>query len=394
MRVVAVVREGDHWLPLWFVPAGCVLVIHTFDDVVDYDIFDGKLRWIGLQLGFDETVVHRVPNGLPSHDMCGPHALSFLAHVLLAVDLPWDVAELNTLRVNMRASFVQAMYERSTCICPLIWARGGTGALLKSLSEELCVRGVPADVAETRASDAIRTLGSEQVLQAMQQKQPWKHLKTLANQARFKFVLPAELAAAVAANKGRSVGQKSPKKPAVGISAPVALDPSKLVVLEGTFRCQSQVLPQLHAQQVGPLSSGFVLMTLSDASPYIKTGRVVSQEPLALIVFHQADQAIECVLPQSRVTVPCRCTVDNEPVLAEATMLQIGTGVVEKFTGDAQISLDSPDVRSIRIAVFRDEVADWDGFVKAPVRNVVACLPELQRCFTVGCQCQAWHNEE
>jgi len=32
--------------------AGMVLVFHTFDDIVDYDydIFDGKLRWMGLNL--------------------------------------------------------------------------------------------------------------------------------------------------------------------------------------------------------------------------------------------------------------------------------------------------------------------------------------------------------
>ena len=38
-QIVAVVLEGTHWLPLWFVPGGMVLVIHTFDDTVDYDIF-------------------------------------------------------------------------------------------------------------------------------------------------------------------------------------------------------------------------------------------------------------------------------------------------------------------------------------------------------------------
>ena len=154
------------------------------------------------------------------------------------------------------------------------------------------------------------------------------------------------------------------------------------------------VLPQIGVQQIGPLASGFVLLSAAEADPYMRAGRVVSQEPLALVVFHQSDQMIDSVLPQTRVTVPCRCTVDHEPVLADATLVQIGTGLVEKFAGDTMISLDSPEVRTIRVAVFRDEVTDWDSFVKAPVRSIVAMLPELQRCTTEGCKCPAWHNEE
>ena len=340
-QIVAVVLEGDHWLPLWCVPGGMILVVHTFDDVVDYDIFDGKLRWMGLHLGFDEVVIHRIPNGLPSHSMCGAHALAFLAHVLLGVALPDDLEELDAMRVNMRASFVQAMYERKTCFCPVVWGSGGTGAPLKSLSDELCNHGVPNNLAEQRAAQAIKAIGSEQLQQALQQKQVWRHLKALATNVSFKLVLPAELEASIARNQGKAVGKKNhrgPKTP--GIPAPVELDPSRLVVLEGTFRCQQTILPQLTKQQIGPLSSGFVLMTAQDAEPYLKSGAVVSQEPLALVVFHRADFKLQSMLAQSRVTVPCRCLLDNEPVLAEATLVQIGAKFVEKFAGNDLVALN------------------------------------------------------
>jgi hypothetical protein len=92
--------------------------------------------------------------------------------------------------------------------------------------------------------------------------------------------------------------------------------------------------------------------------------------------------------------VPCRCTVDNEPVLAEATLVQIGTGVVEKFAGSNLVSLESPDVCTLRVNVFRDEVDDWNEFVKAPVRHLVNFFPELKRCSSPGCTCPSWHNEE
>lgn len=124
-------------------PWGHVLVLHTFADVVDDDIFDGEMRWIGLHLSFEEEVIHRIPHGLPSHRLCGAHALAFIAHVLLDVDLLDSLEELDTMRVNMRASFVQAMHEGHTCICPIVWGEGGRGALIKSLPDELCTHGVP-----------------------------------------------------------------------------------------------------------------------------------------------------------------------------------------------------------------------------------------------------------
>ena len=393
-QIVGVLLEGDHWLPVWAVPAGEVLVVHTFDDIVGYDIFDGKLRWMGLHLGFNETVIHRVLHGLPTHQFCGVHALAFLAHVLIHANLPDDVRTLDFMATNMRASFVQAMYERRMCICPIVWGSGGTGSLVKSLAEELGVHGVPLQQAEQRASQAIKAIGSEQLVQAMQQKQPWRQLKALATNVGFKLVLPSELEAVVSLNKGKPVGKKQMReKPVPGVPSPLAVDPSKLCVLEGTFRCCQNSLSQLSPQQIGPVSSGFVLMTAQEAEPYLKAGKIVSQEPLALVVFHRSDLSLQSMLAQSRLMVPCRCTVDNEPVLAEATLVQIGTGVVEKFAGSNLVSLESPDVCTLRVNVFRDEVDDWNEFVKAPVRHLVNFFPELKRCSSPGCTCPSWHNE-
>ena len=48
----------------------------------------------------------------------------------------------------------------------------------------------------------------------------------------------------------------------------VELDPNKLQILEGTFCCQDRALPQLRPNQVGPLSSGVILMSHQEAEPY------------------------------------------------------------------------------------------------------------------------------
>ena len=285
-QIATVMHIDDHWLPFWLVPGGRVLVAHTFNDWVDWDIVEGRIRWMGLHLGFEDVVVHRVPSGLPDHRLCGPHALAFLAHILLGASLPDTVTDLEDMFTAQRAFFVQEIYADRVCRCPIVWGAGGSGALIKSLSEELLRHGVPAQLTEARASQAIKVIGSEQLVQALQHKQPWRQLKALGNNVNFKFVLPSELAAVVENNKSKPVGKKSARdKPSPGIPAPIEIDPAKLQVIEGTFRSQGQVLPQLCSQQIGPLSSGYVLMSLAEAEPYLTSGMKVSKEPLALVVF-------------------------------------------------------------------------------------------------------------
>eukprot|EP00435_Cladocopium_sp_Y103_P064734 s15_g26.t1 len=397
IRVMTAMCLHNHWVPLWLVPDGLTLDVFTFshDDHADHDIVDGILRWMSFHLGFSEIHVHRAPEALPPHQMCGAHALAYFAHVLLDAPLPTSISELSDMNTEMRSAFVQEIYANRVCRCPTLWGTGGSGNLLRSLADELSKHGVPPDVVDIRSAQAIKAIGSDQLIQALQQKQPWRQLKALANNVNFKFVPPDELAAVVEANKMQSVGKKRKDKPPPGLPGPIALDPSKLQVIDGTFRTGGQVLPQLHPSQIGPLSSGFVLMTAQDADPYLKSGQTVSKEPLALVVFHRSDTQLQSMLPQTKIMVPCRCTVDNEPVLSEASLFQIGTGIVEKHSGTNLVTIDSPDVFTMKLSVYRDEYNDdWNSFSQAPIKNIVGQFPELKRCMATGCQCPAWHNDE
>ena len=132
-------------------------------------------------------------------------------------------------------------------------------------------------------------------------------------------------------------------------------------VLEGTFRFQDKVLAQLSPKQIGPVSSGFILISLQDAEPYLKAGTIVSKEPLALVVLPPVGTKIATALPHAQITVPCRCTIDSEPVLAEAVIVQVGQGTVEKASGSALLNVDSPEVVTLKVLIYRDELkGDWD----------------------------------
>ena len=151
---------------------------------------------------------------------------------------------------------------------------------------------------------------------------------------------------------------------------PEPVDPAKLKVIEGTFRAQGQVLSQISLNQVGPVSMGFVLCSLDDAELYLRASKPVSTEPLGLLVFHRPDVPCETLLPHCEVVVPCRCTMDNEPVLADATLVQLGTGMVEKFAGNSLVQIESPEVATVKFLVYKDEYPeDWKDFCQSQPRT-------------------------
>ena len=154
-------------------------------------------------------------------------------------------------------------------------------------------------------------------------------------------------------------------------------------------------MPQIQPTQIGPVSSGVVLLSLQDADPYLRTGQIVSQEPLAIAVLRKPGVTISTTLPHADVTIPCRCTLDQEPVLVDAVLVQIGRGFVEKIVGNAVVQIDSLDVVTVKIMVYRDELqGDWQEFCQTPIRCLVALLPKLKRCDQSRCDCPSWHNPD
>ena len=232
---------------------------------------------------------------------------------------------------------------------------------------------------------------------ALSHRQPWRQLKILGNNSKFHFILPSELDEAIQANKGKAVGGKgkgkSKGKPTRDM--PTDLDPHKLQILEGTFMAMSHQVPQIQATQIGPVSCGVVMMSLPEAEPYLRAGQCVSQEPLAIAVLKKPGVAIASALPHTDVTIPCRCTLDQEPVLVDAVLVQIGKGLVEKKVGSAVVQIDTLDVVTVKIMVYRDELqGDWHDFCQSPIRCLVALLPKLKRCDQNPCDCPNWHNPD
>ena len=396
-QIVTLICKDEHWIPVWMVQNETVLQCHIMhDDVASDAQLRPMLEVIALGFGRDSLVLHFVPPCVHAQEFCGTLALSFLQHVMVGSALPRNVDELHDKHVDLRAGFVAALYTGTTCICPTVWGNGPT-QLVCDLAFELVKRGVPTDRAEHRAQAAIKMIGADAVQLALSGKQSWRQLKMLANKVKFQFIQPDELAANIAANKKQEVTKKpNAARPLRAPQMPpeVMLDPAKLQVIPGVFTHRGHVMSQLSCQQIGPVSSGFVLMNMTEAEPYLRSGRVVSQEPLALVIFHGPGVVVQTSLPQSNVSIPCKCTVNNEPILADATVIQIGTGFIEKATQSA-IEIESLDVVTVKVLVYRDELPiPWEDFIASPIRHLVSMFPTLKRCTESNCTCGAWHNEE
>ena len=362
-----------HWTPvIAFKHHG---VLHVFVD-----------EGITLHLDMPGLVMHQVYRETETDSFCGVETWAFLARI-------WKFAVIQGTAADIRAWLFHQ--------CPIPFCVGSPigygphGQLLKNLCLELAKHGVPEEKLEERAHSAIKALGSEQLITALNHRQPWRQLKALGNNSRFQFVLPSELTKVVDAQKGKPVAKGKGKGKSKAIPRSVDLDPTKLQVLDGAFRFQDKALPQLTMKQLGPLSCGVILITLQDAEPFLKAGKLVSQEPLALIVLHRADMPVQTSLPHAMVSVPCRCMVDCEPVLVEGVLVQIGTGLVEKALGAAMLTVETPDVATLKVMVYKDELkSDWEEFCVSPIKCLVGLLPMLRRCFTDQCQCEGWHNVE
>ena len=376
LNAVAVLHEG-HWTPVVVCQhSGKVWVFA--DGVITTEI---SCIW-------PEGMFHKLP---ACSRFCGASTFMELANVLGLPLKLWQDWEMHCL--------LHQWFDRNGSPqhddLPPLWGFGPHGQLTQNLVTELLKHGIPANVVDDRACAAIKALGSEQLIAALAHRNPWKQLKMLGNNSKFQWVMPSELSQAVADNKGKPVGGKSKGKGSKNVPKPLELDPTKLQVLEGVFQSQGHPLNQLSMQQIGPVSSGVILISVHDAEPYLRSGSVVSREPLALLVLNKPGVDVQTALPHAQATIPCKCTLNNEPILVDAVLVQVGTGLVEKSSGNALVSVDTPDVVTLKIMVYKDELKlDWADFAAAPIRCLVSPLPKLKRCFSSDCRCQAWHNAE
>ena len=351
--LVTLARVQQHWIPLQFIFRQTLHVFTWDEPERDHSVLKPVFEKLCSLMGCNHYVVDRTHRLFHCPHHYKTMAMSYLQYVLLRTTVVETQEAVVSYHQDLRKAFELAILKHPTVPKPWIWGDGGE-ALAARLADVLKEHGVPKDLALSRAHSALKVLGDKEVSTALQH-------------------------------------SEKPKAKRVPKHEDAALDPTKLHVLEGTFRCNGQVLPQIGLSQVGPMAAGVILADAKDAAPYLKGSQPVSSEPLALLIL--GDVPDQMRLPQTSVSVPCSCSINREPVLLDATMVQLGQHHVAKHEAPNAIILDQIDVATIKFTIFRDETEpDWKEIQRSPVRYLVNHFPLLKLCLQEGCQCGAWHN--
>ena len=393
--ITAFAYQG-HWVPLLCVCDEASIVAFSIGED-DQDKWNVRclVRKLRKSLSFEvsDCIFERTNF---ENRCCGACAIAFVDHMLTQQPMPSTVQELENLHDYFRTLFITT--EQHLCPHPWIWGAGKdvVSNAVEKLTSFLRDRGVSPDQVQSRAQSAVKAIGAVEITKAIESGNPWKSIKALANNVKFQLVLHEELQLHIAGKAGTEVGKTPKKSRASRVPKQpdtIILDPTKLQIPEGTFRSDGKVLPQLAPGQIGPLAMGIVVITLEEAEPFLKANKIVSNAPLALLVLNAPSARWSTSLTCTQVMVPARCVMNQEPLLLEASLVQIGTGVVSKHLGIEHPIIDTVKVSSFKVIVYKDEIqVTWESFVGGPVRYIVSQLPILKLCLEKDCNCQCWHN--
>ena len=382
--IVTAVCVSGHWTPFHMVQVGNELQVYSWDVLSDQHTgFHTLFAMLAKALDCQSYRLSVQPRTFSDAQFCGALAIAFVSYSLLHTPLPETLEAAKQAHVQLRNCFVHQIESCRFVTKPWVWGHGASnGDLSASLAKILEEHGVPSEHSSSRAKAAIHALSSDSVAIALKHHNPWKQLKVLGNNCKFQFLLPTELQALIDRNRNKPVGVKTkkPKQKRSSDHVVPSIDPSKLQLLDGYFRANGKILPQLTVSQIAPTASGVVLATCLEAEPYIRASKSVSTEPLALLVFGDST-SLQSMLPHEAVTTPCYCALNSEPVLVDAMMYQIGSGKVERHTDVAALQMDTIDVSTVKLVIFRDECSvEWEVMAHAPIRFLVEQLPILRLC--------------
>ena len=153
------------------------------------------------------------------------------------------------------------------------------------------------------------------------------------------------------------------------------------------------ILQRFHAKVIGPLASGIVLATASQATPFLGKGHPISMGGLAIVVVGECDIMDVTLMMPTVVRFPAICIANNEPILVEGKVFQIGTNTVQRSQPKKGVEVVTIDTFVAKACVHRDLFqGDWENLITQPMKYIISQLPVLQVCTDQGCQgCGKWH---
>ena len=401
--LVSAVAVNGHWIPLMWRWTSAGLMVHSWDIAGNTPrclnvLHDALCKVVGARTFLTHVDIRQ----FSTSDHCGLCTVRWIDHKLRGRMLPTTTDEVHYLHGVARHQYAEYLSKQVVVPRPWIWAAGLDSKAHVRLHDLLLQHGVNPSQVESRMQLVCRTIGTFEVQDAMTSGNPWRSLKTLANQHKppLKIVLAEELAAVVKARsakgdipsrrrQGKAGGKGAPARPPL-------LDPCKLEVDFGAFVANDHPLAQLDLQHLGPLAEGIVVTTIHGIEAHLKVGRPISENGLAALVLNVDDSDLSTSLEWSQVRSVLRCKANCQPVLVSAHLIQLGRVCVCPATVKPSFDMPTVDAACIKIAVYRDSIeGSWADFTSSPIRYVLSALSPLiacQDCRGVASPtCVKWH---
>ena len=334
--------------------------------------------------------------------MCG-HAALLDLQTHLQRRSPWDDDSVNRHVLQASQRHHACLQGASKVRCPCLVA-GVVGQLLEQgLAGLLREKGVPELAATSRAKELIAKAGPSAIQQAMVTSQPWRQLKTMCSNMSptFQLVMPVELQAQITrriqageeVRPRRKAKAKAGPSKALGNKAPVLPSPDMLEIPSGVFVSGGVDLPHIALSQFGPDVTGVALATVTDAAPYFALAKPMSDKALGVLVLGALPKN-EVQVPVAQLRYQARWKVSGDPLLLQASLLQLGVAHVSKFEPQQRTPVEVAPSSLIRVAAYRDELPlPWEELVRSRLKAIVSLCPKLVGCSKLGCDCDAYHGE-
>lgn len=398
--VITAVLVETHWYPIVWKWCDEDLAAYTCGHAFDRSLAVNRIHQVVsevLQCPCRPVAFHSL--GFAVDECCGAMVIAFCDFCLSGENLPSTHSELVSVHHWYRGKFIAGLGQESPR--PWIWG-SGEGQWRVRLSALLVEHGVAQAEIESRLSHLISVLGESSLIKIMNATSPWRELKWAANRCTplLQIVKPSELQTIIDQRvaEGKPIGNKSQKKQGKGGgkgSVVKTVDPASLRIELGLFTCgDGQQLAQLSLAHITPAASGVVLCTASEAFPYLKGCRQISAGGIAMIVLDAVEPLKQTTLVSQKVRFPALCTSNQEPLLVEGYLYQLGALPVTRSDCTNRVELTTVPTCVTKLLLFRDQVqCDWAEVVAHPMKQVFELLPLLKPCQDSECDgsCESWH---
>ena len=397
--IVSCVLVHGHWVPFAWTWTSQLLVCRSWDVMRPNALNLNFLHEaIALVVGAASWTTHVIHRAFAADGHCGLCAVRFLDSEIRGKMLPASRQEVEVLHQTGRDMFIGFLESQTECTRPWVWGDGLDPHAHRRLTELMVQHGVPSEVTENRVSLLIQAVGLAPIQKAVIGTSPWRAVKAVANQSRppFQLVLPDELENAIKA-KAAAGGQQTKRKKGMGkgtFNRPPLLDASKLKLEPGYFVKQDgTAVRSLSISQLGPFAEGVAIATLAQVEQFLSSEKSVSQFPLAVVVINCDESGVTTSLPRAQQRVPVRCVLNDDPMLVQAWVVQLGSSFLTTVKGDV-VEVDMTKAACVKVAAYRDSiVGTWSDFVSGPIRYVLEHLSVLLVCEAESCTCEKWHPE-